>query len=435
MVLLVGSMRATADVHCGLPNIGNSCYINSALQVMYRTDIIRNALLTPEVVQFINYEIQTATLSLETIDVDGSVYSDAVSKAAALSTQIDSRKKNISKCDYTSDTELQELIRQAEHFASIVSTINTARKRVAVSKLVSAMQELFTAFRRMEVSGCNATYLVYTMEQVRKNLVPLLGNMDNIHDTGETSEVLMKILEYFGDIAPLEGMYSQIVSDVVLFGSSTQVTTLILTPTDTEQIAVKDLVLNSEDTIENYAGILFMSVNRQKYADGKYIKLETPLIYPSVFSLVNDTYHLHSIVVHEGDGGGGHYYTVIKDLDSDKGNWVVYNDSSVSTISEVRALGDYRLLVTHFSYIRRRDFGVLTNRSWISSCIDIDVLENALNQGEADDQIKKRINVIQPKPQTPEQTPDSETPPDNNSPNSGSQMYLLTLVSLIFLIY
>ena len=45
----------------------------------------------------------------------------------------------------------------------------------------------------------------------------------------------------------------------------------------------------------------------------------------------NFTYSLYAIVNHNGDTGGGHYYSFVKKWD---GTWCIANDAMVSKISE-----------------------------------------------------------------------------------------------------
>lgn len=299
-------------MHGGLPNIGNSCYINSAIQVMYHTDVIRTGVLAPDIAQYLAIETETTNELLNTLDV---VYSDAIA------------------C---------ELL----------------RKRILVLSLVASIRELFRAMD----ANAHASSLTTILQDVRSSILLLLGQ-GAVDDAGDSSEVLLTVLNCFSEIAPLESVFNSLVSTLVSPYGVLRIPVLLLDVFSEDETTLDDLIAAYVDNTSDrdYAGILYMAINRQQYVDNTYTKLCTPIRYPAILYIDKNTYHLHSIIVHDGDSRGGHYYAVIKDLET--GRWTVYNDSLTTAVAESQVLDNYCLCVTHVSYVRQRDLDTPTGRA------------------------------------------------------------------------
>lgn len=349
-------------MRCGLPNIGNSCYINSAMQVMYHTDVIRNGVLAPDVAEYIKANVDETKMQLHVLEDVEEVYSDASSMTVSLSREIDDRKKAIDLTDpsdrseaYNADSQLQSLIQRAAYFASIVSNINGMRKRILVLSLVASIGELFRAMD----ANTHASSLSTILQRLRSSILPLLGH-GAVDEAGDSSEVVLTVLNCFSEIAPLESMCNSLVSTLASPHGIVRVPALSLDVLSKDETTLENLIAAYVDNTpdRDYADILYMAINRQQYIDNTYTKLCTPIRYPAVLDIDNNTYQLHSIIVHDGDSSGGHYYAVIKDLKT--GSWTVYNDSSTTAVIASQVLNNYRRRITHVTYIRQRDFDIPT---------------------------------------------------------------------------
>lgn len=79
--------------------------------------------------------------------------------------------------------------------------------------------------------------------------------------------------------------------------------------------------------------ILFIHLKRFSFTNNRVKKNKQVIDFARQMSLNNKTYNLKSIIIHIGEYGSGHYITISVTEKSDE--WLLYNDSHVSKITEV----------------------------------------------------------------------------------------------------
>lgn len=304
---IVNEQQDKIEYNFGLLNIGNTCYANSALQLLFSIDELREYILDDK-----NWENQLKEICI---------------------------KKGISK-----DTEIVQLIKQ--YFIIILY------KFLTISGDVKNPLCIFSLFN---YKNPNSNFNIREQNDSHEFLNMLLDNLE------EEFYKLKNIIPLESSIKKTE--YSSILSD--LLNIEYNIKFKNTNDNSIEYITEKNnflyLHLSSDENKENIQSLINKFLNNELIDNenneiekeikinksSKYLlcyltrfigmrKNNKPVDISKIIDIDNKKYEIISIISHSGSTSGGHYINYSKR----KGEWYLFNDSSVHKMSEDTVLNN-----------------------------------------------------------------------------------------------
>lgn len=304
---IVNEQQDKIEYNFGLLNIGNTCYANSALQLLFSIDELREYILDDK-----NWENQLKEICI---------------------------KKGISK-----DTEIVQLIKQ--YFIIILY------KFLTISGDVKNPLCIFSLF---SYKNPNSNFNIREQNDSHEFLNMLLDNLE------EEFYKLKNIIPLESSIKKTE--YSSILSD--LLNIEYNIKFKNTNDNSIEDITEKNnflyLHLSSDENKENIQSLINKFLNNELIDNenneiekeikinksSKYLlcyltrfigmrKNNKPVDISKIIDIDNKKYEIISIISHSGSTSGGHYINYSKR----KGEWYLFNDSSVHKMSEDTVLNN-----------------------------------------------------------------------------------------------
>lgn len=288
---------------CGLNNIGNTCFMNSALQMLVNCTVLSKFIL--------NNEFKSLKLNCY--------------------------KKFL-----------------ADYFSNNVITPLT------VKNMVSENNSLFSGFQQQDAHEFLISIIDIIQEEFKKEYKDssqeILGIKNNklvdvILDTNITSIIYC---EETSDKSKTK-IGEKVLSLPIPRKKNISLDDCIEKFTEIEKLSGDSQWLNDKDNnyydaykrlyIKSYPKYLIIHLKRFDYTYGAN-KISNPIRMNEKIILKNDTYRLRSIVFHMGNVGGGHYINIL----NKNNKWYVCNDSSVSEINNVN-----KYLYNGYIYLYAKD--------------------------------------------------------------------------------
>lgn len=299
------------DNNSGLQNIGNTCYMNSAIQLFMKCSVLRKFLLINKFYnpKLNNYKNFIESYGKNTI-VNPSIIKSMVAKKNSLfmgNDQNDAHEFLISLLDDFNDSLIEEYnyIRDKKIGSALINNI-------PMNKL---MDKLFNIniTNSLTCPKCNNNSITHTNEKILS--LP-------IKDTNNYT--LIDALNDFMDIEILNDNNKWLCEKCNMYVNGK-----------------KELSIN--DTSK------YLIIQLKRFGNNNNTtKINSLIDIPIELKINDDIYILRSFIVHSGGLNGGHYISLGKVLDK----WYLYNDSSVSEINDTITLNNYLRSAYILQYVK-----------------------------------------------------------------------------------
>ena len=277
----------------GLDNLGNSCYLNAAIQVLASL---------PPLSEFLCHHGLSSAKKTELVETFSTLLCGLAiqSSGASLTSSVAAFKKQLGKRDARYNGKAQQ--DAAECLRTIIDSLHTDLKGSMLSSLFEG--------RLLNVLTCE------TCHSVRKQFDPMWSVEMEVMDGTQPLTTLRDILKLFSKEEMVEGVVCEVCKSKTAHRKKLSIFT--------------------------FPNVLVISWKRFGYrADGAPQKLTHPISYPLSFQVKNvegETvqYKLASVINHLGSVNNGHYMATIRA----NGGWWRCNDEKVDEISEPSVKND-----------------------------------------------------------------------------------------------
>ena len=296
--------------HSGLTNLGNTCYLNAAVQILSHIHELNHYLMNVTQLNRINDSL----LTIEWISLYKLMWSQNciispnrfVSKIKDLTQNKTTKFCNLEQNDsneyfYFMLDCIHNSLNKLDPTIKLPKTINSELNKeidVYESKDCSIIHSLFTSF------------LVYTYVNKETNLVEFTK-----YEPHFMIELSIPLVDNIS------------IEDCINFTFQDEILDTLWHDEKTNE--KKQLLKKTE--ISYYPNILV--VHFKRWIQMK--KNKQIVHFDEVLKLNNETYELFGIINHEGNIFGGHYFSYIK-----KNNWFLFNDTNVSQIQVQNIVSD-----------------------------------------------------------------------------------------------
>lgn len=371
---------------CGLPNVGGTCFMNTAIQLMYRTQVFRDVLTDRDMRMAVMAEINEAQdvlsndLAGKTRDMLLAEHTAAVDSLGRLNAAILDSVRDRLTGDAERDRALVSERRNADPaYTALVNRRGEASVRVGLYDnarktqdelwLVYRLGDVFREMRSMEVLGdCSADAALRKALRSVRALSRAAQVTVTEHEQEDAQEFAEGVLEIVANHASTRragaGVFVEVETSYCTTRSS--MVTLAIAAQSDAPVTLAALLGARASDVSASTGDLYMfrafgavavfGIARRD-ASAPTVKYTTPVDFPlalaSPFDPDNlaDTYILYGLAVHSGSAAGGHYRAYVKSA-TEPDVWTRYDDASVTTCAtaDIRRLGSD---VTMLVYVRQ----------------------------------------------------------------------------------
>jgi len=293
----------------GLQNLGNTCFFNSVLQLLFQCTVLNKLLVENEIngklIDIYKRYLNSVTNSSTDSVINPHEIVHYVSKILGRNTW--SQEDADQYITFIIDCLINEF---KEWSKTSTSKLTVANKKISLDELINS---LFTISCEKELFCPECNYISKTNDDLNK----LYLSMDSVDLVNTNLSNLIN--KYLNETLDFENMWK----------------------CDKCNQMVPATIKRIINKLPKY-----LIITLKRYANNNK-KIDTEIDMPLQFSCMNKNFYLRGFIYHSGSTGGGHYMYYGNKND----NWFLYNDSSVSkinadTLENVRKVGYIYLYVS-----------------------------------------------------------------------------------------
>lgn len=351
----------------GLPNIGNTCYLNSALKFIFETPTLNNTITTictnnqfnfndtqydqiNEKYKQIKEKIPLLPDFRQTLEAQRNALYDQLKSIEYI--RVMNALCKISQVIFTNMSVTTELSLLTYSLNPLL--YDDSRKKDQ-QESVEVVDALITLMNKYESTN---TKLLFNDENDNKYTTDILilypPNEKYIQDIDEPSSDIQEDLSeeprdkissiyYDGKLIQLNSIINFdtsadiSIADRLVLEEETEDSVDIPIKFDmTHEYTLHELIINTEfrtnlNFVKPESTHVIININR-KYLDhdNNYVRSPISVKIEDYIIFNNVNYSLHGLILHSGNERGGHYVSIVRD---EHGSWISYDDMKVSTIT------------------------------------------------------------------------------------------------------
>jgi ubiquitin carboxyl-terminal hydrolase 36/42 len=316
-----------SNISKGLQNLGNTCFFNSILQLLFQCTVLNKLLIDNDINgTLINIYKRFLTSYISDTSETNSIINpqEIVSYVSQI---LGRRNWEQEDADQYITFIIDSIIEEFKEWSKTSLSVTVANKNMSLDELI---YNLFTIGVEKELFCPECKYISKTNDDVNKLYLAI--DPINMYSSTSTDNSLNNLInKYLEESLDEENMWK----------------------CDKCNQMVKANIKRNINKLPKY-----LIITLKRYGNNN-MKIETEIDMPLYFSCMNKTYYSRGFVYHSGSTRGGHYVyygsrnsiNKLQNSSPSQIEWYLYNDSSVSkidldTLNNVRKTGYIYLYVS-----------------------------------------------------------------------------------------